>query len=175
MDICNLCKNNNYKILEQYNVYTNNLNINYYFYINNKFYQCICYNKCSQYSLYKDKNIWLNYIGLLFSSDSIVNILYKNELYTCINIEFIPKDTYFIKNVQMNENNNNCIIITKESIINKFNTQKTNQYTQIQDSNSLLFEELKSKITLKKINNLEDRITKLEEIVNNDNDGFYKI
>jgi hypothetical protein len=179
MDQCNLCKNNNYRILEQYNVYTNNLNINYYFYIDNKFYQCICYNKCSQYALYKDKNVWLNYIGLLFNSNSIINILYKNELYTCINIEFIPKDTFFIKNVQMNENNKDCIIIDKDKIINKFNKKKINSQSQTtlvnKKNNKLLFLELKNKISLIKINNLEERVNKIEYLLNNDNDDFYKI
>lgn len=178
MEYCNLCKPDNYKILEQYNIYISNININYYFYINNKFYQCVCYNKCSQFNLYKDKNKWINYIGLLYSNNSIINIIYKNKLFNCILVEFIPKDTYFIKNVQINNNDTECIVIDKNDILNKFNTNSNktiNTQTDF-DLKSILILELNQKNNTKNIETLNLRLEKLENDFDHlNNDDFYKV
>jgi hypothetical protein len=178
MEYCNLCKPDNYKILEQYNVYVSNININYYFYINNKFYQCVCYNKCSQFNLYKDKNKWLNYIGLLCSNNSIINIIYKNKLFNCIRVEFIPKDTYFIKNIQINNNDNESIVIEKDDILKQFNTQskKTIDTQTDFDLKSILVLELNQKNNTKNIQTLNLRLEKLEnEFEQSNNEDFYKV
>ncbi len=178
MEYCNLCKPDNYKILEQYNIYISNINLNYYFNINNKFYQCICYNKCSQYNLYKDKNKWLNYIGLLYSNNSIINIIYKDKLFNCILVEFIPKDTYFIKNVQINNNDDDCIIIEKNDILNKFN-KKQKKIVNTQTNNnlkSMLLLELNQKNNTKNIETLNLRLEKLENEFNQFNsDDYYQV
>ncbi len=178
MEYCNLCKPDNYKILEQYNIYISNISLNYYFYINNKFYQCICYNKCSQYNLYKDKNKWLNYIGLLYSNNSIINIIYKDKLFNCILVEFIPKDTYFIKNVQINNNDNDCIIIEKNDILNKFNKKQIKTVDIQTDYNlkSILLLELNQKNNTKNIETLNLRLEKLENEFDQLNyDEYYKV
>ncbi len=178
MEYCNLCKPDNYKILEQYNLYISNISLNYYFYINNKFYQCICYNKCSQYNLYKDKNKWLNYVGLLYSNNSIINIIYKDKLFNCVLVEFIPKDTYFIKNVQINNNDNDCIIIEKNDILNKFNKKQIKTVDIQTDYNlkSILLLELNQKNNTKNIETLNLRLEKLENEFDQLNyDEYYKV
>ena len=178
MEYCNLCKPNNYKILEQYNIFVSNININYYFYINNKFYQCICYNKCSQYNLYKDKNKWLNYIGLLYSNNSIIDIIYNNKLFNCTLVEFIPKDTEYIKNVQINNDDNDCIVIEKDDIFNKFNKKQTKTSNTQTNHNlkSILVLELNQKNNTKNIETLNSRLEKLEyDFDQLHYDEFYKV
>lgn len=115
MDICDLCNKFNYKSLEQYSLF--NTNIISYFAVNNqkentKYYQCVCYNKCIQYSLYKDKNKWLNYIGLLLNSNHLIVIEYNNKKYYCTEIEVIPKNNFLIKYSQFNTTNIKIINIT---------------------------------------------------------------
>lgn len=120
MEFCNLCKKNNFSLIDKYNIYNQEININYYFHINNKYYQCICYKSCSQYELYKDKQKWINYIGMLYVSNSIVTIYYNNNFYKCILVEYIPQDSYFLLNNQYNKIDKECIIITENDLLKYF-------------------------------------------------------
>jgi hypothetical protein len=147
MEYCNLCKDNNINNINNIqtinNLYEKKINTNYYFLIDNKYYQCICYKNCSQYGIYKDKNKWINYIGLLYVSNSIINILYKDQIYKCIHVEYIPKDNIFLKNEQYNKYtdiNNNCMTIDENDILKKFKISSYNN------------------IILNKLNNLENKI-----------------
>jgi len=195
MDFCNLCKKNNFTLLDKYNIYNQDININYYFNINNKYYQCICYKNCSQFELYKDKQKWLNYIGMLYVSNSIINILYNNNLYRCILVEYIPKDNYFILNHQYNNLDEECIIITNDNIIklfnkkynsigvqsnlcdkilinnftNDFNSNDYNTDIEIIKNNNIIEKLQKKSIeNSEKIKNLENTINELKNNYNND-------
>lgn len=164
MEFCNLCKKNNFSLLDKYNIYNQEININYYFNIDNKYYQCICYKNCSQYELYKDKQKWLNYIGMLYVSNSIINILYNNQLYKCIIVEYIPQDNYFLLNNQYNKTDEECIIITDKHIINSFNKQTNNIEVQCNLQDKILInnsvDEYKIDLELIKNNNLIEELTK---------------
>jgi hypothetical protein len=151
MESCNLCKLSNINNITDINLFHNKkININYYFLIDNKYYQCICYNNCSRYGIYKDKNKWINYIGMLYISDNIVTIIYNNIIYKCINVEYIPKDNIFLKNVQFNLNNK-CTVINNNTLLKiNYDRDENKVLNKLEKIENIISN---NKITLNSINN----------------------